>query len=249
MIDYLQFKVYEHAVKYHRKLIKCVSVCKNNEKCIYGVNLWFISYISPDMFCWFCRCKFCCISFSWRPSRRQTVRDRVSCFPRRSKGVLIPIVSVKQVGKRASEYVHPLGNTDTGMHKSYSFWAKAGVLRLSRIFSLPPLGGTAALLNIEELYLLGAHLEYYWTLHINRLFFSEHQCPFSTFAPHSVTQIAEHALVSCMWVCNGHSYQLVTVNSVSSGFMFVLILSVPTGHWCSFCAATIQYPAPNPFMW
>lgn len=26
MIDYLQFKVYEHAVKYHRKLFKCVSV-------------------------------------------------------------------------------------------------------------------------------------------------------------------------------------------------------------------------------
>lgn len=33
--------------------------------------------------------------------------------------MLILIVSFTPVGKRARQYVHPLGNTDTGMHKSY----------------------------------------------------------------------------------------------------------------------------------
>jgi len=75
--------------------------------CLFIIS--FSNMLCLFLFC-FCRCKFCCISFSWRPSRRQTVRDRVSCFPQRSEGVLILIVSFTPVGKRASEYVHPLGN-------------------------------------------------------------------------------------------------------------------------------------------
>ncbi len=51
------------------------------------------------------------------------------------------------------------------------------------------------------------------------VYFPLNQCPFSTFALHFVTRIPEHALASCAWDSTGHSCQLVTVNSVSSGFL------------------------------
>lgn len=135
-----------------------VSVFVQTRKNTFTVmHLCFIHYSSPyrcitRLLC-FCRCKFCCISFSWRPSRRQTVRDRVSCFPQRSKGIIILIVSLKAVGEGSSEHVHPLGITDIGIHKSNSSWAKAGVLSSCHHWG--------ALLNVKELDLLGAHLGYY----------------------------------------------------------------------------------------